>query len=127
MSLTPFFQPLLIPKEPLPSQSYKGSLLFTRKLFKDYLVEGLIERIEPIGKPMNKSREVFYCLTKKGAKYIGRADEYKYKKYGKSPNRRSRSDSRSVKSEYESPSRTTEWYTPISFKARGIGGIASVK
>jgi len=62
------------------AQSYKGSLLFTRKLFKDYLLEGLIEKIDPIGKPMNKSREVFYCLTKKGAKYIGRADEYKYKK-----------------------------------------------
>jgi hypothetical protein len=29
---------------------------------------------------------VFYCLTKKGAKYIGRADEYKYKKYQRSPN-----------------------------------------
>lgn len=68
------------------ANSYKGSLLFTRKLFKDYLLEGLIEKIEPIGKPMNKSREVFYCLTKKGSKYIGRADEYKYKKYQKSPN-----------------------------------------
>lgn len=66
--------------------TYKGSLLFTRKLFKEYLAEGLIEKIEPIGKPMNKSREVFYCLTKKGAKYIGRVDEYKYKKYQKSPN-----------------------------------------
>ena len=68
------------------AHSYKGSLLFTRKLFKDYIAEGLIEKIEPIGKPMNKSREVFYCLTKKGAKYIGRTDEYKYKKYQKSPN-----------------------------------------
>jgi hypothetical protein len=68
------------------AKSYKGSLLFTRKLFKDYIAEGLIERIEPIGKPINKSREVFYCLTMKGAKYIGRTDEYKYKKYQKSPN-----------------------------------------
>ena len=68
------------------AKSYKGSLLFTRKLFKEYLTEQLIEKIEPIGKPMNKSREVFYCLTKKGAKYIGRTDEYKYKKYQKSPN-----------------------------------------
>ncbi len=68
------------------ANSYKGSLLFARKLFKDYLTEGLIEKIEPIGKPMNKAREVFYCLTKKGAKYIGRTDEYKYKKYQKSPN-----------------------------------------
>lgn len=68
------------------ANSYKGSILFTRKLFKDYLTDELIEKIEPIGKPMNKSREVFYCLTKKGAKYIERADEYKYKKYQKSPN-----------------------------------------
>jgi hypothetical protein len=68
------------------ANSYKGSLLFTRKLFKDYVAEELIERIDPIGKPINKSREVFYCLTKKGAKYIGRTDEYKYKKYQKSPN-----------------------------------------
>ena len=49
-------------------------------------MKDLIEQIDPIGKPMNKSREVFYCLTKKGAKYIGRTDEYKYKKYQKSPN-----------------------------------------
>lgn len=67
------------------ANTYKGSLLFTRKLFKEYITEELIEKIEPIGKPMNKAREVFYCLTKKGAKYIGRADEYKYKKYQKSP------------------------------------------
>lgn len=67
------------------AKSYKGSLLFARKLFKEYLTEELIEKIEPIGKPLNKSREVFYCLTKKGAKYIGRVDEYKYKKYQKSP------------------------------------------
>ncbi|MFZ1321414.1 MAG: hypothetical protein WAT71_07645 [Ignavibacteria bacterium] len=67
------------------AKTYKGSLLFTRKLFKEYIAENLIEKIEPIGKPFNKSREVFYCLTKKGAKYIGRTDEYKYKKYQKSP------------------------------------------
>jgi len=67
------------------AKTYKGSLLFTRKLFKEYIAENLIERIDPIGKPFNKSREVFYCLTKKGAKYIGRTDEYKYKKYQKSP------------------------------------------
>ncbi|MBS1514083.1 MAG: hypothetical protein JSS63_03560 [Bacteroidetes bacterium] len=65
--------------------SYKGGLLYTRKLFKSYIEDGLIEKIEPIGKPMNKCREVFYCLTKNGARYIGRTDEYKYKKYQKSP------------------------------------------
>ncbi len=67
------------------AQTYKGGLLYTRKLFKGFLEEGLLEKIEPIGRPMNKSREVFYCLTKNGARYIGRTDEYKYKKYQKSP------------------------------------------
>jgi hypothetical protein len=67
------------------AKTYKGGLLYTRKLFKSFLDEGLIERIEPIGRPMNKSREVFYCLTKNGVRYIGRTDEYKYKKYQKSP------------------------------------------
>lgn len=68
------------------AKSYTGGLLFTRKLFKSYLEDCLIEKIDPIGKPMNKSHEVFYCLTKKGAQYIGRAEEYKYKKYTRSPN-----------------------------------------
>lgn len=31
------------------AQTYKGSLLFTRKLFKEYLNENLIERIDPVG------------------------------------------------------------------------------
>jgi hypothetical protein len=67
------------------AKTYKGGLLFTRKLFKSYLEDGLIEKIEPIGKPHNKAREVFYCLTKRGARYIGRVEEYKFKKYQKSP------------------------------------------
>jgi hypothetical protein len=67
------------------AKTYKGGLLFTRKLVKSYLEDGLLEKIEPIGKPANKAREVFYCLTKKGASYIGRADEYKYRKYPRSP------------------------------------------
>lgn len=69
----------------LTAKTHKGGLLFTRKLFKSYISDGLIEKIEPIGKPANKVREVFYCLTKKGAMYIGRSDEYKYKKYQRSP------------------------------------------
>lgn len=68
------------------AKTYKGSLLFARKLFNTYSEEKLLEKIEPIGKPANKSREVFYCLTKKGADYIGRPNEYKYKKFQKSPN-----------------------------------------
>ena len=67
------------------AKTHKGGLLFTRKLFKSYLLDGLIEKIEPIGKPANKAREVFYCLTKKGSAYIGRVDEYKYKKCQRSP------------------------------------------
>ena len=67
------------------AKTFKGGLLYTRKLFKSYLQDGLIEKIEPIGRPPNKAREVFYCLTKKGADYIGRSDEYKYRKYTRSP------------------------------------------
>jgi len=67
------------------AKTFKGCLLYTRKLFKSYLQEGLIEKIEPIGKPANKAREVFYCLTKKGTDYIGRTEEYKYRKYTRSP------------------------------------------
>lgn len=67
------------------AKTYKGSLLHTRKLFKSYLIDGLLEKIPPIGRPHNKSQEVCYCLTKKGATYIGRAEEYKYKKYKRSP------------------------------------------
>jgi hypothetical protein len=67
------------------AKTFKGGLLFTRKLFKSYLQDGLIEKIEPIGRPANKAREVFYCLTKKGTDYIGRSEEYKYRKYTRSP------------------------------------------
>lgn len=67
------------------AKTYKGGLLYTRKLFKLYLQEGLVEKIETIGRPANKAREIFYCLTKKGADYIGRSKEYKYRKYPRSP------------------------------------------
>lgn len=67
------------------AKTFKGSLLYTRKLFKSYLEDGLIEKITSIGKPANKVREVFYCLTKKGADFIGRTNEYKYRKNPKSP------------------------------------------
>lgn len=66
--------------------THKGSLLYARKLFKSFVSDSLLEKIEPIGKPSNKAREVFYCLTKQGSQYIGRENEYKYKKYGRSPN-----------------------------------------
>lgn len=67
------------------AKSFKGSLLYARKLFKSYLEDGLIEKIVSIGKPANKAREVFYCLTKKGADFIGRTNEYKYRKNPRSP------------------------------------------
>lgn len=67
------------------AKTFKGSLLYARKLFKSYLEDGLIEKIVSIGRPANKAREVFYCLTKKGADYIGRSKEYKYRKYPRSP------------------------------------------
>lgn len=67
------------------AQSPKGGLLGSRKLIKGFLSDGLIEKLPTIGKPANKAHEVFYCLTRKGAQYIGRVEEYKYKKYPKSP------------------------------------------
>lgn len=67
------------------AKTFCGSLLYTRKLFKSMCVDGLLYRIDTIGRPMNKAREVFYCVTKKGADYAGRAEEYKFKKYPKSP------------------------------------------
>lgn len=76
-TLNNFFSPL--------AKTPQGSLLFARKVFQFYLQEKLIYKIDPIGKPANKAHEVFYCLTKKGADFIGRANEYKYKKYQKSP------------------------------------------
>lgn len=65
--------------------SSKGGLLGPRKLIKSFLSDGLVEKIQPIGKPSNKCHEVFYCLTKKGAHYVGRPGEYRYRKYQKSP------------------------------------------
>jgi hypothetical protein len=68
------------------ARTYKGSSLQSRRYFKFYLEHRLIEPIPIIGKVKNRSQEVYYCLTKKGARYIGRPEEYRYKKYRKSPN-----------------------------------------
>lgn len=67
------------------AKTVQGGLLYTRKLFKSLIEDGFIEQINTIGKPANKAREVFYCLRKKGAHFIGRPDEYKYRRYGRSP------------------------------------------
>lgn len=67
------------------AKTVMGALLNTRKLFKSFLENGLIHRIEPIGKPANKAREVFYCLNRRGAHFIGRIEEYRYKRHQKSP------------------------------------------
>lgn len=68
------------------AKTHKGSSLQSRRYLKFYLEHALIEKIPFIGKTRNPSNEVFYCLTKKGSKYISRPEEYKYKKYPKSPN-----------------------------------------
>ena len=66
------------------AKSYKGSLLFARKLFKFYLANGLIKKLDPITTPRNPSQEVFFAVTKHGAEYAGR-DDYKWKGMPKSP------------------------------------------
>lgn len=68
------------------AKSRTGNLLQARKYFKFYLEQGLVYKIPTIGKARNPSHETFYCLTKKGAAFIGRPDEYKYKRYPRSPN-----------------------------------------
>jgi hypothetical protein len=48
------------------AKTFKGGMLFTRKLFKSYQEDKLIEKIEPIGKPANKARGSFIALPKRG-------------------------------------------------------------
>lgn len=66
--------------------TYKGAM---RRLYeyKDFWLEnGFIQEMKPYEnyKPQNPGNELFYCLTKKGAAFIGR-DDYDYKKALKSP------------------------------------------
>ena len=66
------------------AKTYLGSLYNTRKKFKLLLDNELIKEIPTVGKTRFPTNEVFYCITKKGADFIGR-QEYKYKGYPKSP------------------------------------------
>jgi len=59
--------------------TYKGSLLQADKYFKEWLKIGIIREVPFDQRIRNKRREVFYCLTPKGADSIGRKSEYKYK------------------------------------------------
>jgi len=66
--------------------TYKGAM---RRLYeyKDFWLEnGFIQEMKPYDnyKPQNPGNELFYCLTKKGAAFIGR-DDYDYNKALKSP------------------------------------------
>ena len=61
------------------ASTYKGSLLQVDKYFKEWLKVGMIREVPFDLRIRNKRREVFYCLTPKGADHIGRKDEYKYK------------------------------------------------
>ncbi len=61
------------------ASTYKGSILQADKYFKEWLNAGMIREVPFDLKIRNKRREVFYCLTPKGADYIGRKSEYKYK------------------------------------------------
>lgn len=67
------------------AKTYLGSLYNVRKKFKLFLDNELIKEVPTIGKTRFPANEVFYCITKKGANFIGRQD-YKYKGYPKSPN-----------------------------------------
>jgi len=68
------------------AKTYKGSMrrLYEYKNF--WLENGFIQAMKPYEnyKPQNPGNELFYCLTKKGAAFIGR-DDYDYKKAHKSP------------------------------------------
>lgn len=51
---------------------YLGSLYNTRKVFKVLLDNELIKEIPTVGKTRFPANESFYCITKKGADFIGR-------------------------------------------------------
>jgi hypothetical protein len=68
------------------ARTYKGSLNCTREYIKFYLDNGFIEKMPPVGTPMNRAKEVFYQITKKGAQYIGRVEDFKRKPDPKSFN-----------------------------------------
>lgn len=66
--------------------TYKGAMKRVRVNKDFWLSEGLIEVVKPYYSYRSEfpARELFYCLTKKGAAFIGR-DDYDYKKASRSP------------------------------------------
>lgn len=68
------------------ASTYNGSLLMTRKLFKFYLANDFVEKMPSIGSPISRAKEIFYSITKKGAEYIGRLEDYRRKPDPKSFN-----------------------------------------
>ncbi len=57
----------------------KGSLLQATKYFNDFVKHGYIRPLAYDLTPRNRRKEIFHTPTLKGAKYVGREAEYKYK------------------------------------------------
>jgi hypothetical protein len=63
-----------------PKASTIGGMFITaNRSFKELLKDEMIRQLPPITRPRCTRQEVFYAITKRGADYIGRTDEYKYK------------------------------------------------
>ena len=57
----------------------KGSMLQVSKYFNDFVKHGYIRPLAYDLTPRNRRKEIFHAPTLKGAKYVGREAEYKYK------------------------------------------------
>ncbi|MFH1051032.1 MAG: hypothetical protein V1779_08930 [bacterium] len=67
------------------AKTVDGSVLKITKFFNEWLKDGFIRELPTVTRVKNKRQETFYCITSKGADYIGRKFDYKYKD-PKSPN-----------------------------------------
>jgi len=67
------------------AETMKGVYVQIDRYFKEYIKDGLIKALPTITRTRTKMLETFYCLTSKGAKYIGRPTELK-QGYPRSPN-----------------------------------------
>jgi len=56
-----------------------GCMLQTSKYFNDFIKHAYIRPLAFDITPRNRRKEIFYAPTLKGAKYVGRESEYKYK------------------------------------------------
>ena len=57
----------------------KGSMLQVSKYFNDFVKHGYIRPLAYDLTPRNRRKEIFHTPTLKGAKYVGREAEYKFK------------------------------------------------